>query len=193
MVTFGGAYSVLAYIGQQAVERYQWLQPGEMMDGLGMAETTPGPLIMVVQFVGFLGAYRNPASLDPIIAGILGSLMTIWTTFVPCFFWIFLGVPSVERLRGNRLLTAALSSITAAVVGVVLNLAIWFSLHTLFRVVSVQNRVGLRFFVPDWTSVEYSACFVASMAFLLTFRWQQGMVATLAACSAVGAMLYFLR
>lgn len=193
VVTFGGAYSVLAYIGQQAVEQYKWLQPGEMMDGLGMAETTPGPLIMVVQFVGFLGAYRNPGTLSPILAGILGSLMTTWTTFVPCFFWIFLGAPSVERLRGNRLLTAALSSITAAVVGVVLNLAIWFSLHTLFSSVSVQNYAGLRLFVPDWTSVELSAFFVAGIAFLMTFYWRQGMATTLAVCCVLGAMLYFLR
>ena len=193
VVTFGGAYSVLAYIGQQAVEHYQWLQPGEMMDGLGMAETTPGPLIMVVQFVGFMGAYRNPGTFSPMIAGILGSLITSWATFVPCFFWIFLGAPSVERLRGNQLLSAALSSITAAVVGVVLNLAIWFSLHTLFRSVSVQNHAGLRLFVPDWTSVEVSACFIASMAFLLTFRWRQGMAVTLTTCCVVGAALYFLR
>jgi len=193
VLTFGGAYAVLAYIGQQAVEHYQWLQPGEMMDGLGMAETTPGPLIMVVQFVGFMGAYRNPGTFSPLVAGMLGSLMTTWTTFVPCFFWIFLGAPSVERLRGNRLLSAALSSITAAVVGVVLNLAIWFSLHTLFGSVSVQNYAGLRLFVPDWTSVEVSACFVASMAFLLTFRWRQGMAVTLTTCCVVGAVLYFLR
>jgi chromate transporter len=193
VVTFGGAYSVLAYIQQQAVEQFKWLQPGEMMDGLGMAETTPGPLIMVVQFVGFMGAYRNPGTLSPMVAGILGSLMTTWTTFVPCFFWIFLGAPSVERLRGNRLLTAALSCITAAVVGVVLNLGIWFALHTLFTSVSVQNFAGLRLNVPDWTSVELSACLVAGMAFLLTFRWRQGMVVTLAVCCTVGAVLYFLR
>ena len=193
VVTFGGAYSVLAYIGQQAVENYQWLQPGEMMDGLGMAETTPGPLIMVVQFVGFLGAYRNPGAFSPMVAGILGSLMTIWTTFVPCFLWIFLGAPSVERLRGNRLLTAALSSITAAVVGVVLNLAIWFSLHTLFRKVSVRDYAGLRLFIPDGTSIDLLACVVAGLAIILTFRWRQGMATTLAACCVVGALLYFLR
>lgn len=193
VVTFGGAYSVLAYIQQQAVEHYKWLQPGEMMDGLGMAETTPGPLIMVVQFVGFIGAYRNPGNFSPLVAGILGSLITTWTTFVPCFFWIFLGAPSVERLRGNRLLTAALSSITAAVVGVVLNLGIWFALHTLFKSVSVQNYSGMRLTIPDWTSVELSACLVAGMAFLMTFRWKQGMATTLATCSTAGAMLYFLR
>ena len=132
VLTFGGAYSVLAYIGQQAVHRFGWLRPAEMMDGLGMAETTPGPLIMVVQFVGFMGAYRNPGDLPPLAAGILGAIITVWVTFVPCFFWIFLGAPYIERLRGNLNLSAALSSITAAVVGVVLNLAIWFGIHVLF-------------------------------------------------------------
>lgn len=132
VVTFGGAYAVLAYIAQQAVERYGWLLPGEMLDGLGMAETTPGPLIQVVQFVGFMGAYRHPGTLDPMVAGILGSVITTWVTFVPCFLWIFLGAPFIEALRGKRWLNAGLSTITAAVVGVVLNLAIWFALHTLF-------------------------------------------------------------
>ncbi|MBC7854137.1 MAG: chromate transporter, partial [Pirellulaceae bacterium] len=132
VLTFGGAYSVLAYIGQEAVHRFGWLKPAEMMDGLGMAETTPGPLIMVVQFVGFMGAYRNPGDLPPLVAGMMGAVITVWVTFVPCFFWIFLGAPYIERLRGNLNLSAALSSITAAVVGVVLNLAIWFGIHVLF-------------------------------------------------------------
>jgi chromate transporter len=132
VLTFGGAYSVLSYIGQQAVHRFGWLRPAEMMDGLGMAESTPGPLIMVVQFVGFMGAYRNPGELPPLAAGVLGAIVTVWVTFVPCFFWIFLGAPYIERLRGNLNLSAALSSITAAVVGVVLNLAIWFGIHVLF-------------------------------------------------------------
>jgi chromate transporter len=132
VLTFGGAYSVLAYIGQEAVNRFGWLKPAEMMDGLGMAETTPGPLIMVVQFVGFMGAYRNPGDLPPLAAGMLGAVITVWVTFVPCFFWIFLGAPYIERLRGNLNLSAALSSVTAAVVGVVLNLAIWFGIHVLF-------------------------------------------------------------
>jgi chromate transporter len=132
VLTFGGAYSVLAYIGQEAVNRFGWLRPTEMMDGLGMAETTPGPLIMVVQFVGFMGAYRNPGDLPPLVAGMFGAVITVWVTFVPCFFWIFLGAPYIERLRGNLNLSAALSSVTAAVVGVVLNLAIWFGIHVLF-------------------------------------------------------------
>jgi chromate transporter len=136
VLTFGGAYSVLSYIGQQAVHRFGWLKPAEMIDGLGMAETTPGPLIMVVQFVGFMGAYRNPGELPPLAAGVLGACVTVWVTFVPCFFWIFLGAPYIERLRGNLNLSAALSSVTAAVVGVVLNLAIWFGIQVLFANVS---------------------------------------------------------
>ncbi|HET9227055.1 MAG TPA: chromate efflux transporter, partial [Thermoanaerobaculia bacterium] len=132
LVTFGGAYAVLAYVGQQAVETYGWLTAGEMLDGLGMAETTPGPLIQVVQFVGFLGAFRHPGGLDPWTAAILGSLVTTWVTYVPCFLWIFLGAPYIEALRGKKGLSRALAGITAAVVGVILNLAVWFSLHVLF-------------------------------------------------------------
>lgn len=190
VVTFGGAYSVLVYIGQMAVEQFHWLQPGEMMDGLGMAETTPGPLIMVVQFVGFMGAYRDPGPFSPIAAGIFGSFITVWTTFVPCFFWIFLGAPSVERLRGSRLLTAALSSITAAVVGVVLNLAIWFSLHTLFTKVTTHQYYPLRLLVPDLSTTNFAACALAVLAFLLTFRWKQGMATTLAVCCGIGALMF---
>jgi chromate transporter len=133
MVTFGGAYAVLAYVAQQAVEHYGWLRPGEMLDGLGMAETTPGPLIMVLQFVGFMAAFRDPGSLSPMLAGTLGGLLATWVTFTPCFLWIFLGAPFVEKLRGNTALNAALSAITAAVVEVVLNLALWFAIHTVFR------------------------------------------------------------
>ncbi|MEX2516915.1 MAG: chromate efflux transporter, partial [Gammaproteobacteria bacterium] len=132
VVTFGGAYAVLAYIAQQAVDVYGWLAPGEMLDGLGMAETTPGPLIQVVQFVGFMGAYRLPGELNPLVAGTFGAILTTWVTFVPCFLWIFLGAPYVEALRGNQALSAALRGITAAVVGVILNLALWFALHVLF-------------------------------------------------------------
>src|ERR1700745_699860 len=133
VVTFGGAYAVLAYMAQQAVEHYHWLKPGEMLVGLGFAETTPGPLISVVQFVGFMAAFRQPGTLAPVLAGTLGGLIAQWATFVPSFVWIFLGAPYIESLRGNKALSAALSAITAAVVGVVLNLAIWFALHTLFH------------------------------------------------------------
>lgn len=192
VVTFGGAYSVLAYIGQQAVESYGWLKPGEMMDGLGMAETTPGPLIIVVQFVGFMGAYRNPGPFSPMCAGILGTLVTVWSTFVPCFFWIFLGAPSVERLRGNRMLTSALSAITATVVGVILNLAIWFSLHTIFRTVTITKYSALRLQIPDWTSINAPALAIAIFAFLLTFWFRRGMAITLAVCCVVGVILDYL-
>ena len=132
MVTFGGAYAVLPYVSQQAVEHFGWLSAGQMLDGLGLAETTPGPLIMVLQFVGFLGGWHHPGQLAPLMAGTLGALVTTWTTFVPCFLWIFVGAPHIEQLRGNSNLTAALSAVTAAVVGVVLNLAVWFGLHVLF-------------------------------------------------------------
>lgn len=191
VVTFGGAYSVLAYIAQQAVERFGWLQPGEMLDGLGMAETTPGPLIMVVQFVGFMGAYRNPGPFDPLTAGILGSLITTWVTFVPCFFWIFLGAPYIERLRGNRNLTAALSTVTAAVVGVVANLAAWFALHTLFGSVATRTFSGMRLLVPDVATIDVRAAGLAAFAMLLTFYWKLEMTGTLASCAAAGAILYY--
>ncbi len=190
VVTFGGAYSVLAYIAQQAVDKYGWLQPGEMLDGLGMAETTPGPLIMVVQFVGFLGAYRNPGLFDPLLAGICGSVLTTWVTFVPCFFWIFLGAPYIERLRGNQSLSSALSAITAAVVGVVLNLAIWFSLHTLFRQVEEWQGYGFKLLIPQWSSINLAACCISILALLMTFYWKRGMAITLAAAAALGAILY---
>src|SRR5690606_13055315 len=131
-VTFGGAYAALAYVAQEAVESFGWLRPGEMLDGLGMAETTPGPLIMVTQFVGFLAAFREATGLPPLLAATLGAILTTWLTFMPCFLWIFAGAPFVERLRSNRALSAALAAITAAVVGVILNLAVWFAIHTLF-------------------------------------------------------------
>ena len=132
VVTFGGAYAVLSYVAQQAVNVYGWLAPGEMVRGLALAETTPGPLIMVVQFVAFVGAYRNPGGLDPWVAAVLASLLVTWVTFVPCFLFVLLGAPYVERLRNNRHLTAALTGVTAAVVGVIANLAVFFALHTLF-------------------------------------------------------------
>ncbi|HKH49930.1 MAG TPA: chromate efflux transporter [Thermoanaerobaculia bacterium] len=186
VVTFGGAYAVLAYVGQQAVETYGWLRPGEMLDGLGMAETTPGPLIMVLQFVGFMGAYRLAEGLDPLTAGILGSIVTTWVTFVPCFLWIFLGAPYIERLRGNRSLSTALTGITAAVVGVVLNLAVWFSLHTLFSQVDEVRRLGMRLLVPVWSTLDPTALVIAAFAFLALFRWKLGMLKTLAASAAAG-------
>jgi chromate transporter len=192
VVTFGGAYSVLAYIAQQAVERYGWLQPGEMLDGLGMAETTPGPLIMVVQFIGFLAAYRHPGPFDPLLAGIIGSVVATWVTFVPCFLWIFLGAPYIELLRGNRSLTSALSAITAAVVGVVLNLAVWFALHTLFGDVETYRLYGLRLLVPDPVTLDIASLAIAVLAILLTFYWKRGIAVTLAISAATGIGIYFL-
>ena len=188
VVTFGGAYAVLAYVGQQAVESYGWLRPGEMLDGLGMAETTPGPLIMVLQFVGFMGASRFAEGLDPLTAGILGSIVTTWVTFVPCFLWIFLGAPYIEHLRGNLSLSTALTGITAAVVGVVLNLAVWFSLHTLFGQVDEVHRFGVRLLMPLWSTLDPAALVIAAFAFLALFRWKLGMLTTLAASAAAGLL-----
>jgi chromate transporter len=190
VVTFGGAYAVLAYVAQQAVETYGWLQPGEMLDGLGMAETTPGPLIMVVQFVGFMGAYRDPGSLPPMLAGTLGGLLTTWVTFVPCFLWIFLGAPFIEALRGNKALGGALSAITAAVVGVILNLAIWFALHVLFREVVEVDTFGMTLDVPVWRTVNIASLVLTIAAVLAVFRFKIGMITTLAACAGVGVLLH---
>ncbi len=191
VVTFGGAYAVLAYIAQQAVSTYGWLKPGEMLDGLGMAETTPGPLIMVVQFVGFMGAYRNPSTLDPMVSGIIGSFITTWVTFVPCFLWIFLGAPYIEYLRGNKSLSTALSAITAAVVGVILNLAVWFSLHTLFGTVDAIHTLGMRLQVPVWQSLNIVSVLIAIGAFVALFRYKLSMIKTLAGSAFVG-LLYHL-
>ena len=153
VVTFGGAYAVLAYMAQQAVETYGWLKPGEMLDGLGMAETTPGPLIMVVQFVGFLAAYRDPGTLPPMLAGTLGGLLATWTTFVPCFLWIGLGAPFVKKLRDHRPLNGALAGITAAVVGVILNLAIWLPFTRSFTRPFRYEALGSRSMLRCWPAL----------------------------------------
>ncbi|HEX8572940.1 MAG TPA: chromate efflux transporter [Allosphingosinicella sp.] len=186
VVTFGGAYAVLSYVAQQAVETYGWLEAGEMLDGLGMAETTPGPLIMVTQFVGFMGAYRNPGGLDPMVAGTLGGLLTTWVTFTPCFLWIFLGAPFAEKLRENRTLSAALTAITAAVVGVVLNLALWFAIHSLFGEVREVEAGPLRFDRPVPASVDLAACALAAAALIAVFRFRLGAPLVLAGCAAAG-------
>jgi chromate transporter len=188
VVTFGGAYAVLAYIAQQAVGTYGWLRPGEMLTGLGMAETTPGPLIMVVQFVGFMAAYRNPGSLDPVAAGVLGSAVATWVTFAPCFFFIFVGAPFIERLRGNRSLTAALSAITAAVVGVVLNLAVWFTINTAFARVDEVRRYGIRLLSPEWVSVNLPAVAITLLAILAIFKFKVSVLKTLLACAGLGLL-----
>lgn len=192
MVTFGGAYAVLAYVAQQAVETYHWLAPGEMLNGLGMAETTPGPLIMVTQFVGFMGAFRHAGALPPMLAGTLGGLLTTWVTFVPCFLWIFLGAPYIERLRGNRALSAALSAITAAVVGVVLNLAIWFALHVLFAKVREIHTLGMSIDVPTLASINLPSLILSVAAVLAVFRFKIAIIPVLAACSAAGVVYYLL-
>lgn len=191
VVTFGGAYAVLAYIAQQAVEIFGWLQPGEMLDGLGMAETTPGPLVQVVQFVGFMGAYRNPGTFSPMAAGVIGSVITAWVTFVPCFIWIFLGAPFIEYWRGNKSLTTALSSITAAVVGVILNLAVWFALQSLFGTVNEHLIGPARFLVPDWATLDVVGLFIAIAAFVALFRFKLSMLTTLGGSALVGMAYYF--
>nr|WP_091132105.1 chromate efflux transporter [Microvirga guangxiensis] len=190
MVTFGGAYAVLAYVAQQAVETYGWLKPGEMLDGLGMAETTPGPLIMVLQFVGFMGAFRDPGALHPLAAGTLGGLLATWVTFAPCFMWIFLGAPYIEVLRGNRALSGALTAITAAVVGVILNLAIWFGIHTIFRETQDLTWGPVNVSAPVWGTVNVWALLVSAAAVIAMFRFKVGMLPTLAATSAAGIALY---
>jgi chromate transporter len=192
VVTFGGAYAVLAYVAQQAVENYGWLKPGEMLDGLGMAETTPGPLIMVLQFVGFMAAYRDPGALSPMLAGTLGGLLATWVTFTPCFLWIFLGAPFIETLRDNKALNAALSAITAAVVGVVLNLAIWFAIHTVFHETVPVRAFPLAFDAPRLASVDWLALALSVAAAIAIFRFKVGMIPTLAGCCGAGIILFLL-
>jgi chromate transporter len=189
MVTFGGAYAVLAYVAQQAADHYHWVQPREMLDGLGMAETTPGPLIMVVQFVGFMAAFRDAGSLPPMLAATLGGLLATWVTFAPCFLWIFAGAPYIETLRGNTALAGALSAITAAVVGVILNLSIWFALHTLFRQTVEVKGFGLLFDAPVLASVDIAALALSVAAAIAIFRLKLGMLVVLAACCAAGILL----
>ena len=183
LVTFGGAYAVLAFVAQRAVEVYGWLTPGEMVRGLALAETTPGPLIMVVQFVAFLGAYRDPGGLDPWVAALLGALLTTWVTFVPCFVFIFLGAPYVERLRGNRALSAALAGVTAAVVGVIANLALYFAVATLFR---VTERGPLALVLPDLATVRPVSVVIAALAGVMVFALRWSVLRTLGACALLG-------
>jgi chromate transporter len=190
VVTFGGAYAVLAYVAQAAVENYGWLQPGEMLDGLGMAETTPGPLIMVTQFVGFMGAFRDPGGLSPMVAGILGGLLTTWVTFTPCFLWIFIGAPYIEKLRDNKALSAALATITAAVVGVILNLALWFALHVVFRSVGVFEGFGMHVSLPDLDSIDITAVLLSVAAIIALFKFNMNVVLMLVAAGLTGVGLY---
>jgi chromate transporter len=177
MVTFGGAYAVLPYVAQQAVQTHRWLTAGQMLDGLGLAETTPGPLIMVTQFVGFLGGWHHPGSLPPLLSATLGALVTTWTTFTPCFLWIFLGGPYIEKLRGNEALTTTLSAVTAAVVGVVLNLAVWFGLHVM---------------VPAPGAVDGFALLVAAVAFVGMVRWKWDIIPVVLGSSLLGLLFKML-
>ncbi len=190
VVTFGGAYAVLAYVAQKAVETYGWLRPGEMLDGLGMAETTPGPLIMVLQFVSFMGAFRNPGEFDPVVAGVIASCLVTWVTFVPSFLFIFVGAPFVEHLRDNKNLSAALSGITAAVVGVILNLGIWFFQNTLFRQVEEMKWGAFRLLVPRLDSLDWGSLAIAVVAFLAYFLWKLDMLKTILLCVALGLAVF---
>jgi len=189
LVTFGGAYAVLPYVSQEGVDKYHWVTHQEMMDGLGMAETTPGPLIQVVQYVGFLGAYRQPAPFSPLMAGLLASLVVTWVTYVPCFLYILVGAPYVERMRANALLSSALSTITAAVVGVVLNLAIWFAIHTLF---AAQTKLNFGFGsleLPQWNTFDPAAGAIALVASVLLMRFHWNLILVLALAVAAGAVV----
>ena len=190
VVTFGGAYAVLAYMAQQAVENYHWVTAGQMLDGLGMAETTPGPLIMVTQFVGFLAAWRDPGTMSPLLAATLGGLLTTWVTFTPCFLWIFFGAPFVEALRANKELGAALGAITAAVVGVILNLAVWFALHVLFAKLTPVHWLGLSVDVPVLASVDIPSLAISVAAAIAIFRFKFGMIPVLLASSLAGVVLF---
>ncbi len=186
VVTFGGAYAVLAYVAQQAVTVYGWLAPGEMVRGLALAETTPGPLIMVVQFVAFLGAYRDPGLLDPWVAAVLASLLVTWVTFVPSFLFVLLGAPYMERLRGNRSLSAALTGITAAVVGVIANLGVYFAVHTLFAGTRQVDWSLFAFELPDPATLRPVALGIALIAAVLIFRLKWSVLRTLGVCALLG-------
>ena len=193
VVTFGGAYAVLSYVAQQAVEGYGWLSPADMISGLALAETTPGPLILVLEYVGFMAAFASPGALHPLLAGALGAALTVWVTFTPCFLWIFLGAPYMEAIRGNRNLSAALAGVTAAVVGVILNLSLWFGLHTLFgEVGSWHGPLGLKLPVPNPGSLDLWALILSIGALLALTRFKIGMGTTLAGCAALGWVVRML-
>ncbi|MFN2646267.1 MAG: chromate efflux transporter [Burkholderiales bacterium] len=192
VVSFGGAYALLAYMAQQAVENYHWMSAPEMVDGLGLAETTPGPLILVTQFVGFLGAYRDPAPFAPLAAGVLGAAMTTWVTFVPPIMLIFAAAPFVEELRGNARLSGALAAITAAVVGVILNLTVWFALHVLFGEVHESHAGALRWYAFDPLALDLKVAALAALAALLAFRLHRGLVELVLVMAALGIALRFI-
>ena len=189
LVTFGGAYAVLAYVDQAATGVLGWLRPGQMAVGLGLAESTPGPLIMVLEFVGFVGAYQHPGGLPPLVAGILGAAVTVWATFAPCFLWIFLGAPYVERIRGRRRLAAALQTVTAAVVGVIANLAVTFGVVTLFAKVRSADVLGGEMPVPVWSSIDAFAVAVAVAAFVAIWRFRWHVVPVILASAVAGLLV----
>jgi chromate transporter len=196
VVTFGGAYAVLAYLAQEAVQTYGWVTPGEMQDGLGLAETTPGPLIMVVQFVAFVGAFRQAGTFDPWLAAVLGSAITTWVTFAPSFLWIFVFAPYLDRLRSLQGLSYMLSGITAAVVGAILNLSAWFTLHTLFGTVAAWHPEfwpQIRLWSPDWSTLDGRALLIAAASITALFRFHVGMLQTLGGAAALGLILQQLR
>lgn len=189
VVTFGGAYAVLAYMAQEAVQGFGWLQPGEMADGLGLAETTPGPLIMVTQFVGYLAAFRAPEPFTPFVAGLLGAGLTTWVTFAPCFLWIFALAPWIDRLGNAVRLKGGLAAVTAAVVGVIANLTVWFMLHVLFTVVGETHVGPLRLYTPDGLSFDWRAALIAATACLLVFKAKWSVISVLAICAGGGLAL----
>ncbi len=186
VVTFGGAYAVLAYVAQAAVETYGWLRPGEMMDGLALAETTPGPLVLVLSFVGFVAAFREASGLPPLLAGVMGATLTMWVTFVPCFLWIFLGAPYVEKIRQNAAFSGALSAILAAVVGVVLNLSLWFAMHVLFKKVERQSFGPFSLDWPVLSSLDWQAAVLSLCAIVALLRLHLGMLKVLGLSALAG-------
>lgn len=189
VVSFGGAYAVLAYLAQAAVAQYNWLTPGEMADGLGLAETTPGPLILVTQFVGFLAAWRAPEPFSPMLAGLLGGALTCWVTFAPCFLWIFTFAPWLERLEHATRLKGALAAVTAAIVGVIANLAAWFALHVLFARTTLVPWGPATLQVPEWPSFDWQAGLLAALAALAIFRLRWNVIAVLGLAAAGGYVL----
>jgi chromate transporter len=188
VVTFGGAYAVLSYVAQQAVDHYQWLKPGEMLDGLGLAETTPGPLVLVLSFVGFIAGFRGSGALSPLMGGVLGASLTTWVTFAPCFLWIFLGAPWIERLRSNKALSGALTAISAAVTGVIFNLALWFGVHVLFTRHVMIEAWPIRMSLPVPTSLNVVQLALTALAALALFRFKLGVFKTLALLALAGVL-----
>lgn len=189
VVSFGGAYALLAYMAQQVVETYGWMTAPEMVDGLGLAETTPGPLILVTQFVGFIAGFRNAAPFSPVTSGILGAAMTTWVTFVPSMLWIFAGAPFIEQIRGNRQLAGALAAITAAVVGVILNLSVWFALHVLFGRVIEMHAGPLRWYAFDPLALDLRATALAAIAAVLAFGLHRSLIEVVVAMAALGVIV----